>query len=195
MNTRPLNKEAFVSYLKDRASAQAIKGHFLCFFMIGVIQRFGQWRYAGNAENLDEAIQRIDALCRMFADQYNEQADTPSPLADDWFIEFAEDPALMYREAAAVSDKNPQGRDARVLREEGVDPFDIENRGLGAARALVLAEGGAPYDDQGFAILEVGALQGHPYENRLPESRAPGAWFGKDWALDFDVALPDDCLM
>jgi hypothetical protein len=43
----------------DRVAARAIEGSLLCFLMIPVIGRFGQWRFAGAASNLDEAFARL----------------------------------------------------------------------------------------------------------------------------------------
>lgn len=177
----PLTQARFLALLEDRDAAEAMAGEYLCFLMIGVVERFGQWRFAGTATTLAGAIARLEALTDALYEQVVEGggADEETP-EGGWFAQMAASEALEFCQSAAMRGSWSSGA--------------FDDRGLGEVRAAVLAEGGAPYDDHGFAILEVvGGLAGHPYEHRPAESVAPRAWFGGDWEADVDGA-PDDFL-
>jgi hypothetical protein len=150
-----------LALMDDPEAARRLEGSFLCFLMIPVIERFGQWRFAGAARNLGEAFERIEALLGKLAGAAD---GTPSLRA------LAESSVL----------------DWPVSRDESWSACDIEARGLGAATFEVLAEGGAPYDDGGFAILAVETLDGHPYASRGMESRRPEAWSEGDYEEDLE---------
>lgn len=178
MSQKTLLKEEFLHYLKNREEAKSVSGNFLCFFMIPVIQRFGQWRFAGTAYNLDEAIQKIEEFGLIIDKQYREIPDVSSePIDKNWFLDFvAESEVLVYCKQRDMQDSY------------SLDSF--KERNIFPVEALTLAEGEAPYDDEGFAILEVGNLESHPYRNRPLESVIPKAWSGGDWEADVD-AIPE----
>ena len=152
-----LDRETTLQLMEDPARAAEVTGALLCFVMIGVEQRFGQWRYAGAARTLADAFERMQELLDRLSQgewEYSLQ-------------EMAEADVLDYR----------TDLDGSMLQPE------LAARGLAIEGAVVLAEGGAPYDDHGFAILRV--EQGHPYTERGVESGRPGAWDGGD--LDEDL--------
>jgi hypothetical protein len=62
---------------------------------------------------------------------------------------------------------------------------------VGAHQVILLAEGGAPYDDAGLAILEVPSLEGSPFAARPPETERPQAW-DQDAPLDEEEDDEDD---
>jgi hypothetical protein len=152
-----------LALMDDPDAARRLEGCFLCFLMIPVIERFGQWRFAGAARSLAEAFERLEALLGKLAGE----VDGP--------------PSLRALAESSVLDWP-------ASREESWSACDIEARGLGAVTFEVLAEGGAPYDDGGFAILAVETLDGHPYASRGVESRPPEAWSEGDYEEDLDRA-------
>jgi hypothetical protein len=152
-----------LALMDDPDAARRLEGCFLCFLMIPVIERSGQWRFAGAARNLAEAFERIEALLRKLAGEVDEP------------------PSLRALAESSVLDWP-------TSLEESWSACDIQARGLGAVTFEVLAEGGAPYDDGGFAILAVETLEGHPYASRGVESRRPEAWSEGDYEADLDRA-------
>lgn len=177
-----LRKKQFIEFVKDRESAKNISGNFLPFLMIQIVERFGQWRFAGTATNLSDALDKIEDLFLKLDEQYAHYAKSKGidlePLEKNWFLDFAQSPVLKYS-------KDGKARDLS-------DEWNVR-RNLGRIRSLVLAEGEAPYDDRGFAILYVDTLKNHPYAERSAESVAPEAWFEGDWEKDVDAG-PDEYL-
>lgn len=177
-----LRKKQFIEFVKNRESARNISGNFLSFFMIQIVERFGQWRFAGTATNLNDAIDKLEDLFLNLDGQYAYYAKSKGvvldPLGKNWFLDFAQNSVLKYSKDGKVKDWSEEWN---------------ERRKLGRVRALVLAEGEAPYDDRGFAILYVDSLKNHPYAGRSTESVAPEAWFEGDWEKDIDAG-PDEYL-
>jgi hypothetical protein len=155
------SRSEVLTLVDDRLAARAIEGSFLCFLMIPVIERFGQWRFAGAARNLDEAFARLEALMTAFTT--TGEWNTMRSLAECEVLEWP-------------------GPDAAW------STGDLEERGLGPFTFDMLGEGGAPHDDFGFAILSLPTLQGHPYATRGIESRPPEAWNGGDYQTDLERA-------
>lgn len=189
-----INRQKFLFYLKNRAEAKKISGNFLSFFEIAIIERFGQWRFAGSSHNLDEAINKIEKLYEIFIKQYNKYSANKITLEKDWFMKYANNEILTYHpKKFIVQNKWPSNnRNTKEMIDNGWNPFDLSNRNIGPANGIILAKGTAPYDDTGFAILEVDSLIGHPYQNRSPESIAPKSWFGGNWEEDWDALSPDE---
>jgi hypothetical protein len=150
--------------VEDRSAAREIEGNFLCFLMIPVITRFGQWRFAGAAYNLDEAFFRIETLMTAFTK------------SGEWntMLSLAEVEVLEWPEPGAAWSGG-----------------ELDDRGLGSFAFEILAEGGSPHDDCGFAVLSLPTLQGHPYATRGVESRWPEAWTGGDYEADLDRACDE----
>jgi len=141
--------------------------------MIPVAERFGQWRFAGSATDLGAALGLLDAFCWAL----RPDADRLPPL--EALTSLVEAPAM--------------GFPGEEFAEMWSDP--AAERDL-AGDHTVLAVGGAPYDDMGIAILDVGQLDGHPYAARPAESLPPRSWSSSAAAdLDADLdASPDKWL-
>lgn len=194
MKEKILNKKSCLDYLNHRSKASKIKGNFLCFLQIGIIERFGQWRYAGKATNLDESFHKIEDLQKELVNQYNIINDSAYEHSKEWLIELAEGMKYLTKQEIKNLGFSSKSKKKKLNEVENIS-FCLENRGIGPANVIVIAEGEAPYDDCGFAILEVTNLNGHPYENRPAESVAPlAAWSGGDWELDWEINKPDDYL-
>ncbi|MCA9660663.1 MAG: hypothetical protein KC486_20140 [Myxococcales bacterium] len=158
----PRSRDEVLRLLDDPTAALAVRGEFLCFLMIPVIERFGQWRFAGAATTMGGAFERLRAL--------GERLTGGSGDADDALRSLAEQEVLTY--CTSLADSWSGG--------------DFADRGLHDATIELLAEGGAPYDDFGFAVLSVRSLAEHPYATRPIEGRPPSCWDGGDWEVDID---------
>lgn len=146
--SRPL-----VDRLVADAELAAESGAFLCFVMIPVEERLGEWRFAGTATRLGDAVARLRAFMRAIG----LPTDTGDPLRE-WLgaldLATAPDEAWSY--------------DNLPLRE------------IGEHRVILLAEGGAPYDDAALCILDVFTLAGSAFAGRSPETERPAAWDAPD---------------
>ena len=129
--------------------------------MIPVEPRIGEWRFAGVADSAAKIYEVLMAFQHaLAADEDKDAASGP-----DWL------------EAVGEMDMDLEGA-------WSFDDLPLEE--VGAHRVLLFAEGGAPYDDCGLAILEVPSLDGSPFATRAPESQRPAEWDGGDAGNDED---------
>ena len=171
-----IGREQLVSWLACPETIPAGEGGYLPFLMIPLAARFGQWRFAGAARTLPEALVRLGDLIKAL---YSPVPPDP-PLHQ--LLDFLEQVEHELDWAATV-------------REAWSDP--ISERQIPATAYVFLAVGGAPMDDVGIALARAGDLRGHPYEARRPESRRPLSWeedadagaFDRDFDADPDAWL------
>ena len=156
------SRSEVLALLDDLDAARAVKGQFLCFHMIPVAERFGQWRFAGAATDMAEAFERLDS----FLTRMNDDPETRIS-----FRELAELEVLDYPDSLDTCWSAP------FWAKRDIGPVSVE----------ILAEGGAPHDEVGFAVLAVPSLEGHPYATRSVESRHPATW--DDPAADIQADL------
>ncbi|MFO0590149.1 MAG: hypothetical protein U0441_21585 [Polyangiaceae bacterium] len=140
---------------------------YLTFMMIPVEERIGEWRFSGVARSLQEAFLRI-------ADFGREIGMTEHPresIIADW----------LEAEALEVW--------TDVSKAWSYDALPLEE--IGDHDVVLFAEGQAPYDDFGFAVLEIATLEGSPFKERVPDtSRPTGASEEED--LDEEEGVIDD---
>ncbi|MDJ0745840.1 MAG: hypothetical protein QNJ32_21105 [Xenococcaceae cyanobacterium MO_167.B27] len=130
-NLLPLNPSETLKLLKNSTLSDAVKGNFLCFLMIPIVERFGQWRFAGTASNLTEAFNRIGNLIILLGGSQESQEQILEEMVLDQDLEYIQYP------------------------QDSWSLGDILERNLGNVNLILLAEGQAPYDHSGFCILEV----------------------------------------
>lgn len=164
----PLDRDRALALLGQlrAGTLPAIDGTFLCFLMIPVEERIGEWRYAGHAGALGAALARLDAFQREMHDVAWEGApeETPEPL--ELLAE------LLTAEVLEMPDPPDSGYSHAHLR-----PYD-----LGPHRVILLGEGGAPHDDIGLCVVEVPSAD-HHLTRRAPENQRPETWPapGEEW--------------
>lgn len=125
---------------------------FLSFLMIPVEERIGEWRFAGTADSLGEAFSRLVRLALKIG--------MTEKSADSILREWLEQEALEVWTDVSKA----WSYDALPLSE------------IGAHDVVLFAEGQAPYDDFGLAVLEIATLQGSPFKDRAPEDSPPPEW-------------------
>lgn len=155
--TIEFDRDRIVACLDAPELARQRSGAFLAFAMIPVVQRIGQWRFAGAATDLDAALRRCEALINHWHLDPRERANWPQypaglrRMIDGNYLEYPRDLSASWSDPAA-------------------------GRPLESVRYVILTEGGAPMDYIGFAVLELATLDGHPYADRPPESKPPLSW-------------------
>lgn len=152
-------------FLRGDVAFAGMRGAYLCFVMIPVEERIGEWRYAGAAESQAGVLAALQSF---------QQA-----LFGDWLpagFSFADWVENMDMDLAGAWSY-------RYLPLE--DPDQREHQ------VILFAEGGAPYDDAGLAILEIPSMAASPFAGRSPEIKRPGAWDGPDGDED-DEDLEDE---
>jgi hypothetical protein len=157
-----LKRDEFAQLLKDPSAAAARTGRFVCFQMIPIEERIGQWRFAGTAENLASAFERCGGLFNRIWPREEDELSGTAILLD----------MLDALDALEVTDR-PWSSNGTP--QEFELPFD--------ATLIVLAEGGAPHDDIATAIFEVkdwGTLR----ERRI-EDQPPPTPFCSAYVLEF----------
>jgi hypothetical protein len=60
----PMQREAALKVLDRLDDFDSLRGTFLCFVMIRLEERFGEWRYAGVSESLADAVRRVEEFAR-----------------------------------------------------------------------------------------------------------------------------------
>lgn len=170
----PLSREEAISLANAVSSApppppeeagdSADRG-YLTFVMIPAEERIGEWRFAGAARSLPQAFSRI-------ADFAVEIGMTRAPresILQEW----------LEQEALEVW--------TDVSKAWSYD--DLPHEEVGDHRVLLFAEGQAPYDDFGFAVLEIEALSTSKLRDRAPDTSRPEGWAerGED-----DIILDDE---
>lgn len=146
----PLSLPDAVTLFAGGAAFAPLRGAYLCFVMIPVEERIGEWRFAGTADSPAAAIATFDAFLK-----------------------------------AISLGQGGEDFSARSLLESGVMDLDFKSSWsysglpldeIGEHQVILLAEGGAPYDDAGLAILEVPSLAGSPFASRAPQTERPRTW-------------------
>jgi hypothetical protein len=156
-------------YLDRLEEAKQISGGYLSFLEIPIIERFGQWRFAGSATNFGDALLRLVELIDTL---YSKQSMTES-LA--MLKSIVADEVMMFPDEDDWDDWSTWGGN---FNEKYVE--------IGEYQDIVWAEGGAPYDDRAINIVEVADLANHPYVNSPIEKHIPQAWLGGDWESELD---------
>jgi len=136
---------------------------FLSFLMIPVEERIGEWRFAGTAGSLRQAFTQLVGLALKIG-MTEKPADT---VLQGW----------LEQEALEVW--------TDVSRAWSYDALPLQE--IGAHDVVLFAEGQAPYDDFGLAVLEVATLRGSPFEGREPQDSPPSAWTDAEREADAGV--------
>lgn len=164
----PLERSRTLELLEQlrAGTLPTIEGNFLCFFYLLMEERIGDWRYAGHASTLGEALARIDAFQReMHALAWaGEPEETYEPL--EMLTE------LLTADVLEMPDEPSSGYAyAHLSRYE-----------IGPHRVILFGEGGAPHDDMGLCIVEV-PTSTHALLQRAPENERPETWPapGEEW--------------
>ncbi|MDC3955070.1 hypothetical protein [Polyangium jinanense] len=147
----PLSLEAAQALFTGDASFADVRGVLLCFVMIPVEERIGEWRFAGVASRAVEIVQVLDHFIH---------AMSMSPGIKDPALDMLSSSAMMIWDG--------------VVDTWSYGHLPLEE--IGKHEVVLLAEGGAPYDDFGLCIVEIPSLEGSPFENRAPETTRPEAW-------------------
>lgn len=169
MSLRDLSRDRVLHFIDHPDEARAIAGSYVCFLMIPITERIGQWRFAGTATDFGGALSRLGELSLRLGQKADDPLAALRPLCEDGPVAFGGD---KYRERWSLS--------------------MLETAELGAHEIVVFGEGQAPYDDVGVCIFEVPDLSGHPFAARPIEDHIPKAWSGGDPDEDLDDEDLDD---
>ncbi|MDI1477539.1 hypothetical protein [Polyangium sp. y55x31] len=157
----PLSLEAARALFTGDASFADVRGVLLCFVMIPVEERIGAWRFAGVARRAPEIVQVLDGFIR---------AMSMNPGIQDPALDMLNSSAMMIWDGA----------------DDTWSYGDLPLEEIGKHAVVLLAEGGAPYDDVGLCIVEIPSLEGSPFEHRAPETTRPEAWDAAMKAMEED---------
>lgn len=133
---------------------------FLTFVMIPVEERIGEWRFAGTADTLGEAFGRLVR----FALKIGMSDKSADSILQEW----------LEQEALEVW--------TDISKAWSYDALPLSD--IGAHDVVLFAEGQAPYDDFGLAVLAVATLQGSPFQGREPEDSPPPEWSDAEGDMD-----------
>jgi hypothetical protein len=134
----------------------------LTFVMIPVEERIGEWRFAGTAGSLGQALSGIvDFAVAMGMTQQSRDI-----ALRDW----------LEQEALEVW--------TDVSKAWSYESLPLDE--IGDHQVVLFAEGQAPYDDFGFCVLELASLEGSPFRGRTPDTSRP-----QEWSEDPDVTDDD----
>ncbi len=139
----------------------------LAFMMIPAEERIGEWRFAGTAGSLLQALHRIVD----FAVEIGMTQRSPDGLLQDW----------LEQEALEVW--------TDLSKAWSYESLPLEE--IGNHQVLLFAEGQAPYDDFGFCVLELPTLTGSPFKDRAPETARPEGWSEASEAME-DGVIDDE---
>lgn len=151
--------------LSTEGSGDGTGSGFLAFMMIPAEERIGEWRFAGATGSLPQALSRIVD----FAVEMGMSGVPREQMLQEW----------LEQEALEVW--------TDVSKAWSYDGLPL--REIGDHRVLLFAEGQAPYDDFGLAVLEIDKLAGSPFEGRAPETTPPESWSQRG---DGDDVILDD---
>lgn len=165
---RDISRQELLHLIDHVDDAKRIDGNYLCFLYVLIIERFGQWRYAGAATNLGDALLNLRNLT-------NKLIDEPDVLSFEFLRSLVED------ESVTFNDNEDDYREGSTLEE-----LQQKYKKLGPYEIVIFGEGQAPYDDQGFCIVEVADLENHPYAASPIEDHVPKVWNGGNWEEDID---------
>lgn len=127
-----------------------VPGAFLAFVMLAVEPRIGEWRFAGAARSLAAAFGCITEFYHSFVTEPGEE---PVNIAEGI--------------GAEVLEVWPQLADGW---SGGPDFGGLPHR------VIFFGEGGAPYDDIGFCVVELEPEDAEPFFDRAPETHRPPEW-------------------
>ncbi len=143
----PLCREDGLRLIDHLGRFESPAGTFLTFVMIPAEERIGEWRYAGAATSLAEAVRRVGWFCAAMGGGHDEGV------------------AMLRRLL-----------EPEVWEEGWHFPAEAPVVVSGPSRLVLCVQGDAPYDDVGVCIVEVAALAGSGYEGRVPETERPMGW-------------------
>ena len=148
MALRELSREQVLDCIDHPERAASITGNFLCFQMITIKERLGEWRFAGTAKNLAEALQRLGHVL---------QRVTPDAQGT---------PLELIRAVASTRSVCFDPREREAWSKDTIDD-------LGPHVVVVFGEGQAPYDHAGMLVVAVpkfGAWASHPIDDYPPDA-------------------------
>lgn len=128
-------------------SLSAVPGRYLVFVMIPVEERIGEWRFAGRGDDLVAAFEAMRQFCAELG------------------MTGAADVSMFVTELRAM--------EALAFEVSGSFAERWDGAALPPHRVVLLAEGDAPQDDVGFAVLEAdhfGAFAAFEPETARPDS-------------------------
>lgn len=135
-----------------------VAGTFLSFVMLGVEPRIGEWRFAGAARSLAGAFARLAEFYQSFVTEPGEESVSVAEGIGSSVLEVW--PQLAYGWSG------------------GPDFGGLPHR------VIFFGEGGAPYDDFGFCVVEVEPEDAEPFFDRDPETQRPPEWEGQSEGED-----------
>ncbi|MFZ5786681.1 MAG: hypothetical protein ACOY3Y_09595 [Acidobacteriota bacterium] len=149
---RALTREQALSLAKDPSSG-AERGAFVCFAMIPVEERIGEWRFAGAAASVGEAF----AVLAQFHQALGWKPRRAKSVAEELLAEPALEVWLDAQRAWSAAELPLEGNEL-----------------------VLLAEGQAPFDDVGLCIVKVSSLEASGFAGRAPETELPETWMRLD---------------
>lgn len=169
----PLSRESLGRALEQLDALRALRASYLTFFFLPVEERIGQWRFAGASSDLAAAIEQIGAYGASMMRRPDESpVEQLASMMEGEVLEIGTPETVWgYRKNATFQDV----LDEQDEDEEG-EPLPVEK--LPPYQLILFAQGGAPYDDFGFAIVEVKTLGA--YQGRKPDTRRPSTWPEED---------------
>ncbi|AWM38431.1 hypothetical protein GobsT_34280 [Gemmata obscuriglobus] len=144
----PLSRADALALLAD--PAPDVPGTFLAFVMLAVEPRIGEWRFAGAARSLAGALVR-------WIEFYESFGATPAEALNGIAGAIGQQGLEVW---PRLADGWSGGPDIGTLTH----------------RVVFFGEGGAPYDDFGLCIIEVGPDDAEPFLTRAPETHRPAEW-------------------
>ncbi len=139
--------------LVARAAELELRSTFACFVMIAIEERIGEWRYAGHADSFAGVVACIDAFADALGFPASEQS---GPRLAEW----------LEIDALQIGDETTEWW--------SLDDLELEE--LGEHRLVLFGEGGAPYDDFGVCVIELGSVEGTRLAGLAPQTERPDTW-------------------
>jgi len=151
----PLSRKAAQELFARPEDLTALVAPFLTFVQIPLEERIGEWRFAGAAKTLAEAVRRIERFAVAFQ------------ISDTARAKFI---AGLLRSCSEGKEMYPK-----------TSPREVS----GPHRVVLCVQYGAPYEGLGAAIVEVESLDGSGFDKQKPESELPKQWrkMSVQWVL------------
>lgn len=151
----PLGRKAAQELLTRPDALTATAATFLTFVQIPLEERIGEWRFAGDAGTLADAVRRIERFAKLV-----QIHDSPQGQFLTGLLRFCTECEEMYPKTS---------------------PREVS----GSHRVVLCVQYGAPYEGLGAAIVEVESLAGSGFDKRKPETELPKQWrkMAVQWAL------------
>jgi len=141
----PLSREAAMDLVLGSDAFADVRGVFLCFVMIPVIERIGEWRFAGVARSGKEIGPLLDGYIHVMGMSVAEEKPAHHWLTSGMHVYSNMRDSWSFKGLPEVGDH----------------------------RVIFMAEQGAPYDDTAMCVVEIPSLEGTPFEHMAPETEPP----------------------